>query len=193
MIAETDRRALFAVTLTLGPTLVVAVGARSARRTLGPMFAGVLASMFARLAWFTMLARRAFTVTLFARRPGRPVFARCAWFGRGQFGRCCFGSRFAMRARLTRLAARSATAFSATAGAAAASAATATAATTSPTIGRLERQGIHARYLDARDGGADQLLDGLDQSALGRIGQRKGMAGLAGPAGTTDAMDVVLG
>src|SRR5262245_21167760 len=69
----------------------------------------------------------------------------------------------------------------------------ATTAAAPTALGRLESRGLETRDLDARDGGADQLLDRLDQIAFGGGGKREGVTRLAGTAGAADAMDIVLG
>ena len=88
--------------------------------------------------------------------------------GRLRFRRY-FGARLTMFAGSPRLTAR-ATRLVASAAAAAART-TATAATSTTTaVARFQGRGLEAGNLDARDGGADQLLDSLDQGAHGRGG-----------------------
>src|SRR5207248_3333437 len=67
----------------------------------------------------------------------------------------------------------------------------ATAATAA--VGRFEVRDVETGDLDAGNGRADQLLDRLDEVALGGRRQREGMADLAGTAGAADAMHIVLG
>ena len=78
-----------------------------------------------------------------------------------------------MLARLLGLAARAARLV-------AGAAATAATASAAPAVGSLEVGDIEARHLDAGNGGADQLLDRLDEIAFGGRSQGERMAGLAG-------------
>ena len=106
--------------------------------------------------------------------------------------RFAFGLRRQLGAPFLRRTTAAAAAPTAAAAAAGGTAPSATTAAAAP-VGGLEGRRLHARHIDARDGGADQFLDGFDQAALVGRGQGEGMAGQAGTAGATDAMDIILG
>lgn len=176
MIAETHRHGLVTIVAivamrtiaTFRPTL--AMSAALAARFAGLM-TGLAASLLPRL-------RTRFAAGTFGALGARRTFSL-------HFG--LDGLRFTLGAGRPRrtLAAAAATA---TTGSPSTSA-----ATTATAFGRIERNGVHARHFDPRDLGTNQLLDRLDQAAFRRRGQGEGMAGTAGTARTTDAMDVILG
>src|SRR5437763_15216664 len=116
------------------------------------------------------------------------VLARNGLLSRRLVTRFAMFAGLAMLARFLGVAARTATAI-----ATAASTPAAASATPATTVARFERRGLEARHFDAGNGRADQLLDRLDQAAVGRRSEGEGMPGLAGTAGAADAMHVVLG
>ena len=139
-----------------------------------------------------MITRRMDTFrTALAGRAFRPRFARnvTGRFGRGLRFHQFLGAWFTMFARL---AARAARLVAGTTAAAANGAAATTAAATTTAVAGFQRCGLESGDLDTRDGGADQLLNRLDQATFERCGKRERMSGLAGAAGATDAMHVIF-
>ena len=164
MIAETHGRRLVAAFVPTLATLRTMIRLALALRPvlLGAMLAR---AMFARpMLAGTMFARPVLTRLVFTRRLfTRGMLPRLVLLGAG------FGVRLGRRpglalvtlARLLGLAARAARLV-------AGAAATATTASAAATVRSLEVGDLQARHLDAGNGGADQLLDRLNEVAFGR-------------------------
>src|SRR5689334_16950360 len=157
----------------LGPTL---------RAAFAPMFAAIFGAMLR-----PALAVRAFGTVFLARF--LVGLARNRLLDGGLVTGFAMLTGLAMLARFLGLATWTAAAL---ATAARATTAPATAPTPATAVAGFQRHGLDAGHVDAGDGGADKLLDRLDQAAVGRRRQGERMTGLAGTASAADAMHVVL-